>query len=140
MNTWEQKLIGELIGLARATDGSEHLITESITQILADVLTAHLETETQYNAYFQKVDAAKRMMVPNCFLCANPCGRTAAFDMCLLEGESEPVRQSKLAILEELRTLAAAQRNPEQDRKLYRGLVLIGMEGYSSSELTALFA
>ncbi len=38
MNTWEQLLLGELIGLARATDGNEHLITDELTGIIQEIL------------------------------------------------------------------------------------------------------
>ena len=137
MNDLERKLVGELIGLARATDGNEHLITESITDTVAEVLTANVTDEARSAAYSAKIEAAKREMVPDCFQCANPCGRTAAFDLSTLEGD---VGQTKLAILEALRTIAASPRSPEANLKLYRGLVILGLEGYSPAELTALFS
>ena len=140
MNTWEQQLIGELIGLARATEGNEHLITESVTKIIADVLTARIQNEAQYAAFFNKIVEVKREMVPDCFLCANPCSRTSAFDLRELKRESEQIRQIKLTILEQLKALAASQRNSQMDQKLYRGLLIIGLDGYSSAELTELFA
>lgn len=140
MTVWEEKLLGELVGLARATEGNEHLITESVTEILAEILIAEVSDEAQYAAYSGKIDAAKQEMVPDCFHCANPCGRTAALDLKTLENESRQVREAKLAILDAIRTIARSARSRETDLKLYRGLVLLGLEGYSSEELTALFA
>ena len=140
MTVWEEKLLGELVGLARATEGNEHLITESITETLAEILIAEVSDEAQYAAYSGKIDAAKQEMVPDCFHCANPCGRTAALDLKTLENESRQVREAKLAILDAIRTIARSARSRETDLKLYRGLVLLGLEGYSSEELTALFA
>lgn len=140
MNIWEKKLLGELVGLARATDGNEHLITESVTQILAEVLSANIPHESQYAAYSDKIEQAKREMVPDCFHCANPCGRTASMDPNALEGESQLTREAKFAILDELRIIAGSVRSPEQGRKLYRGLVILGLEDHSPEELTALFA
>lgn len=140
MTVWEEKLLGELVGLARATEGNEHLITESVTEILAEILIAEVSDEAQYAAYSGKIDAAKQEMVPGCFHCANPCGRTAALDLKTLENESRQVREAKLAILDAIRTIARSARSRETDLKLYRGLVLLGLEGYSSEELTALFA
>ena len=140
MNTWEQQLVGELVGLARATEGNEHLITESVTKIIADVLTARIQNEAQYAVFFNKIVEVKREIVPDCFFCANPCGRTSAFDLRELARESEQVRRTKFDILEQLRTLAASQRNAHTDQKLYRGLMIIGLDGYSSAELTELFS
>lgn len=140
MTIWEEKLLGELVGLARATDGNEHLITESVTEIIVEILRANVRSEAQYAAYSGKIDATKREMVPDCFHCANPCGRTAALDLRTLEGESRQIQETKFAILGEIRTLAGSEHSHEMDRKLYRGLVILGLEGYSSEELFALFA
>lgn len=140
MKDFEQELLGQLIGLARATDGNEHLITDAATELIAKILTTNVQNEVQFSTYSGKITVAKQEMVPDCFLCANPCGRTASFDLKQLEGEPEQVRQTKLSVLEDIKTLAASARNPVMDRKLYRGLVIIGLEGYSSEELTQLFA
>ena len=139
MTIWEEKLLGELVGLARATDGNEHLITESVTDIVAELLSADVLSDIQYAAYRNKIDAAKREMVPDCFHCSNPCGRTAALDLNVLKGESRQVQEAKCAILREIRSLAASERSQDTDLKLYRGLVILGLEGYSTEELTALF-
>lgn len=139
MNIWEEKLLGELVGLARATDGNEHLITESVTEIIAEILSANVDSEMQYAAYSRKIDATKQEIVPDCFHCVNPCGRTAALDLKTLERESRQTQETKFAILDKIRTLSASERSRETDFKLYRGLVLLGLEGYSPEELTALF-
>ena len=139
MTIWEEKLLGELVGLARATDGNEHLITQTVTDIVAEILTTNVRSESEYNLYSGKIDSSKREMVPDCYLCENPCGRTAALDLKNLKDESQPVQESKYAILREIRTLAASERSREKDLKLYRGLVILGLEGYSPEELTALF-
>lgn len=139
MTIWEEKLLGELVGLARATDGNEPLITESVTDILAEILRANIRNESQYAEFSNKIDAAKQEMVPDCFRCTNPCGRTAVLDLKTLEGESRLIQETKSAILDEIRTLAASERSRETDLKLYRGLVILGLEGYSPEELTALF-
>ena len=139
MTIWEEKLLGELVGLARATDGNEHLITESVTAAVAEILREDIYCEAQYVAYSHKIDAAKREMVPDCFLCANPCGRTAALDLKTLEREPRQVQEAKFAILDRIRILSASERSRQTDLKLYRGLVILGLEGYSPEELTALY-
>ena len=45
----------------------------------------------------------------------------------------------KFVILRDIRSLAASERSRETDWKLFRGLVILGLEGYSPEELTALF-
>ena len=140
MTHWKETLLCELVGLARATDGNEHLITDSVTELLAEILCGTVGSEAEFFAYIKKIRAAKEEMVPDCFLCANPCGRTAALDLKALEGESQAVREAKYGILQELERLAASHRDSRSDRKLYRGLVLLGLEGYSPEELTALFS
>ena len=140
MTIWEEKLLGQLVGLARATDGNEHLITAPVTEIIAEILRADVRNEAEFTVYSGKIDAAKRELVPDCFLCANPCGRTAPLDLKTLEGESRQVREIKFAILDQIRILAGSERSRETDLKLYRGLVILGLEGYSPEELTALFA
>ena len=139
MTNWEEMLLGELVGLARATDGNEHLITQAVTEMIAEVLRANVRSESGYHAYSGKIDAAKREMVPDCFLCANPCGRTSALDLKNLKGESQQIQETKLAILSKIRTISCAERSQDDDLKLYRGLVILGLEGYSPEELTALF-
>lgn len=139
MTNWEEMLLGELVGLARATDGNEHLITQAVTEMIAEVLRANVRSESGYHAYSGKIDAAKREMVPDCFLCANPCGRTSALDLKNLKGESQQIQETKLAILSKIRTISCTERSREDDLKLYRGLVILGLEGYSPKELTALF-
>lgn len=139
MTIWEEKLLCELVGLARATEGNEYLISESVTGIIAEILGTNVLTEGQYAVYNAKIDGAKRAMVPDCFLCASPCGRTAVLDWTTLKTESQEVQSVKFAILQELRKIAVSPRNREKDHKLYRGLVIFGLEGYSSEELVSLF-
>ena len=140
MTIWEEKLLVELVGFARATDGNEHLITDAITEMIAEILRADIHSEAQYAAFSCKIDAVKRKMVPDCFRCANPCGRTAVPDLNVLKGESQQIQEAKSVILRKIRSIAASERSRETDLKLYRGLVILGLDGYSPKELTALFA
>lgn len=129
-----QRLIGELIGLARATDGSEHLICPSATAVIRQCLTAGPEADL--DALKQLVETEKRKMVPDCFLCACPCGRTAAFDLKRLDKEPEAVRQAKLSLLQGIRALAACQGlTVEEECFFYKALVVIGLEGLGEAEL-----
>ena len=135
MNQNYQRLIGELIGLTRAADGNEHLITPSSTEVLVNCLCCDEHDSAAISRLLERVLEEKRKMVPDCFLCANPCGRTSAFDLStLVPGE---VRELKLQLLEQLRHLARV--NPTADEGLlYRGIVVIGMEDYEPQDLLPL--
>lgn len=139
MNPLKRRLIGALVGLARATDGNTHLITADSTETILECLRAEPDSEETLLALLARVDHAKRQMVPDCFHCANPCGRTASYDLSLIGEEPPEVQAAKHAILNELFSLAQIQPDADQTGKLYNGLVLIGMEGYSADEIRTLF-
>ena len=125
------KLVGELIGLARATDGNEHLITPNITKLIRQCLGIDQSDETQIDHLIIEVIAAKKTMVPDCFYCANPCGRTNSYDMDALKDEPELIQKPKKVILEKLRTCHEST----SERSLYRGLIAVGLDGATSDFL-----
>lgn len=131
MNERKEKVIGALIGLARATDGSEHLISEGSTNVIIEALTScddHI---------LEKIEEEKRKMVPGCFACANPCGRTAPFDFAELEKADPDTRYLKKQILNRLEQLA--QSSITVDHSLfYKGLIVVGMEDYTSDDLRSI--
>lgn len=120
----EEKLIGALVGLARATDGDERLFTPTATAFIVQTLNGLPEASQRQ---LGRAREEKRNIVPNCFQCASPCGRTADYDLQRLHTAPEPVRQAKLRILEALKRLAANFRAPAAP-VLYKGLVYIGLE------------
>lgn len=124
-----ETLMGELIGLARATDGNEHLITPSATEVIRVCLHAAHTTTGDISCLQERILEEKRKMVPNCFVCANPCGRTSAFDFSELP--AGPIRALKLTLLDAL--CAAADSVPEPI--LYRDLVIIGIPDYTEEDL-----
>lgn len=134
MEAGKAKLIGQLIGLARATDGNEHLRSPEAGAVIRQCLSAAPESEDKLQELLGGVEAVKRAMVPDCFLCANPCGKTAAFDLRELEILPAEEQAAKLAILEAL--LNATSQTPEA--ALYRGLIALGMEGLPISLLNAI--
>lgn len=134
----EARLIGELIGLARGTDGSEHLITPVVTQVVAAGLSAR-GGDALLEALREKVLQTKREIVPGCFTCANPCGRTAPFDLSRLNEEPDSIRSGKQMLLEAVRELAQRDnRSAQQDHMLYQGLVAIGLDSIDPDVLRGL--
>ncbi len=138
------RLAGALIGLSRATYGNEHLVTESTCQgILAGLLTAGERRDAAaLSAAIDRADEEKRALVPMCYLCASPCGRTSNYDMDLLWDAEEPIRTLKLQILSGLCDLAAhthgdgarVYREDPVRELLFRALFVVG-EDWEADEL-----
>ena len=131
-----ETLLGELIGIARAVDGSEHLIRPATDALVRKVLLAAADPaqdSTRLGNLLQDVAAEKQALVPGCFACASPCGRTAACDMTRLYTEPEAVRKIKLQLLQML--FSAAQNTAFPARALYPPLFAVGMEDVTAEEL-----
>lgn len=132
------RLIGALVGLARAVEGNEHLITPAVTAVVTESLSAALNggSPDALEACLSRVEAQKRLMVPNCFSCAAPCGRTAAYDMENLWAAEETVRSLKVQILHSLGRIAARpRRDAAAELYLYRALFAIGRDDWQEPQL-----
>ena len=143
----QDKLTGALIGLARATDGNEHLISERSTAVVIEGLFATLTNVNFDNAalarLMKRVEEEKQQLVPECFRCASPCGRNSDYDMNDLWNAHEDIRSLKSLILFGIRGMAAyayhaavlGYHDETVDRFLYKALNAIGMDDYGMNEL-----
>lgn len=143
----QDKLTGALIGLARATDGNEHLISASSTAVVVESLFATLTNVNFDNDALEdllrRVEAEKQKMVPDCFLCASPCGKTNAYDMQNLWNADENIRSLKSLILFGIRGVAAyayhaavlGYHDKDVDYFFYKALAFIGMDDLGMEEL-----
>ena len=133
--TAQDRLVGALIGLSRAVDNNEHLITPDTNAALLRALTA--ATSAECEAALTALQQQKRLLVPNCFDCAAPCGRTADCDFPALLDAAPDARDARLSLLDALRALARAQSTPTPDACafLYRGLFALGTETYTPADL-----
>lgn len=136
------ELTGMLIGLVRATEGNEHLITSDTARIVLDGLSSTQDTadETVIRLQMQHVREEKQRLVPNCFYCACPCGRTSDFELQLLNREPEGSRSLKLRLLAMLRKVAPAANaaDEQQMQFIYRCVYAIGMEDWGEDEVLPL--
>ena len=132
--TAQDRLVGALIGLSRAVDNNEHLITPDTNAALLRALTA---SPPEAEAALTALQQQKRLLVPNCFDCASPCGRTADCDFPALLDAAPDARDARLSPLDALRALARAQSTPTPDACafLYRGLFALGTETYTPADL-----
>ena len=134
------KLIGALIGLARATDGNEDLVSSSTDKVVIEGLLAAVASvscdKEAITGLIARVQEEKRRLVPNCFGCAAPCGRTGDYDMQELWTADEDVRSLKSLILLSIRGMAeyachaSAPGFDDKDviRFIYKALFVIGMD------------
>lgn len=135
-----ERLIGELIGLARATDGSEHLISQSSTSLIQEALAAACRDSDAdaLEKLIGRVEEEKRKMVPDCFTCACPCGRTSAYDLARLDREDTDVRSLKMQLLQGIQGMASAApecSSERLDRFFYTALIIIGMDDFRKDDL-----
>ena len=106
----QDRLTGELIGLARAADGN--VPTESthravLEGLFSTVTNVNFNNET-LEQRIKTVQAEKAALIPRCGNCASPCGRNDSYDMAQLWQESDQdVRSLKSLLLFGLRGMAA---------------------------------
>lgn len=145
-----EKLMGALIGLARATEGNDHMVSDSTAAVVVEGLRATLEREQAeadaLQALIKRADEEKRKLVPSCYQCAAPCGRTNDYDMGKLQHAKEEIRTLKLRLLDIIRDAAnlacqAAAQGRKEKRVysfLYKALFAIGMDDWGSEELLSI--
>ena len=96
MNKKEKKLIGALIGLAKACN--VHLKTENTDGIIIKSLASIFPLEENGEELLQRVREEKLAVAPDCFA---PCGNTDEYNLDELQasGISETVRDLKFQLL-----------------------------------------
>lgn len=141
----QDQLTGVLIGIARAVDGNEHLITDSTDQLVGEALAAALAEPdaATLSALLGRADEEKRKLVPGCYTCASPCGKNNNYDLGRLQALDEDVRALKLLLLCGIRSMAAhacraaaaGHADRELSRFFYYALFAIGEESFGVKEL-----
>lgn len=138
------RLMGVLIGIARAVDGNEHLITDSTDQVLREGLSAAL-TDSEESALACLIRCAedeKRRLIPHCYECAAPCGKNSDYDMQRLWTAEGEVRSLKLLLLYSIQGMAVRlcrasveRTDREVSRFFYQALFTIGEENFGVQEM-----
>lgn len=143
----QEQLTGALIGIARAVDGNEHLITDSTDKIVREGLAATLPGTGLGNdalsALIQDAEDEKRKLIPLCYECAAPCGKNNNYELRRLYTAEEDICSLKLLILCGVRSMAvsvcraAALGRTDRDvnRFFYQALFTIGEESFGVQEL-----
>ena len=143
----QDELTGALIGLARAAEGNEHLVTEEMNQLVLEGLFTTI-TNVNFNdetlkLLIDKIEDTKKKLVPNCFTCSDSCGRNNNFDMSTLWTTDEDVRSLKSLILFGIRGMAAyayhasvlGYTDETISKFFYKALFAVGMKDWGMDEL-----
>lgn len=143
----QDQLTGSLIGLARATEGNEDLVSESTARVVVESLFTTL-TNVSFNnetiiKLIGRVEEEKQKLVPRCYSCASVCGRNNDYDMNKLWESDEDIRSLKSLILFGIRGVAAyayhagvlGYRDEQVHKFLYKALFAIGKDDWGMDEL-----
>ena len=143
----QDQLTGALIGLANATVGNEHLVTEQTDRLVMECLFATLTNvnfdDTMLGQMISKVKAEKEKLVPQCDGCPASCGRNDDYDLKKLWTAQEDIRSLKSLILFGIRGMAAyayhamvlGYTDKEISKFMYKALFAIGMDDWGMEEL-----
>ena len=143
----QDQLTGALIGLARSTDGNEWALKDSTAAIVVESLFATLTNVNFDNEALQRlidrVEEEKARLIPDCAVCASPCGKNNDYDMEKLWTADEDIRSLKSLILFGIRGMAAyayhaavlGYKDEEIHRFLYKALFAVGMDDWGMGEL-----
>lgn len=137
--TMQGRLIGALIGLARATEGNASRPTEETDRIFIKGMQlcfpGQPESLQQILDQIEALHEEKQKLVPRCMECASPCGRNNDFDIIELNSS---VRNSKLkyVLLSGLLFMASCLENseksfiisPEIMELFYKAFFMIGYD------------
>ncbi|MBO4330447.1 MAG: hypothetical protein J5827_00050 [Oscillospiraceae bacterium] len=105
------KLTGALIGLARATEGNERLITAATDSLIIEGLFRTLNGANLDDAGVEdisgRIEEEKKRLVGRCYTCSRPCGRNDPYDMDKLWSADKEIRSLKSLMLFAVRGMAA---------------------------------
>ena len=151
-----ERLLSVLIGLARATEGNVELMTEKTGHLLFQGLSmlflnepeegsgADVNEQThRLNELLENIREEKKRLVPNCFECASPCGRTADYDMREFWDTEKEQIDLKLVLVRRLAKRAAEvmqQETTSVERRdnCLKALIVLGWNGSRESLLRVL--
>ena len=136
----QDNLTGALIGLARATEGNESLVTPETDRLVIEGLFTTI-TNVNFNnatisALIDKVHKEKERLIPMCSECASACGRNNDYDMKKVWEANEDIRSLKSLILFGIRGIAAyayhaavlGYHDEKVNQFFYKALFAVGMD------------
>lgn len=139
MNEKKGQLLSALIGLARASENNEYKLTEDTDRIVIDSLVTLAEEDINTHVLeylLLNIKKEKKRLVPDCFNCSSPCGRTKDYDLSLMEKDSEIIRNLKTELISSLIQIAKNSSGRKSTSYLYKGLYYMGLTDVTKGFLT----
>ena len=144
---FQDTLLGALIGLARAAEGSEALLTDAVYRLVLEGLFTTITnvnfSNATINALIERVEAEKERLVPRCGGCPSACGRNDDQDMKAVWEADEDIRSLKSLILFGIKGMSAyayhaevlGYRDAEVNGFFLKALRTVGAEGLTADDL-----
>ena len=122
------KLLYAIIGFVRAMENNEDLVTDYTAKLICDGYIAYSKTDTEEAKRLRTlIREEKRRLIPLCFECANPCGRT---DDCTYEqrwgnDDTKDIKSQMICVLADL-----SKKNPDKSAidLIYRATFTLGID------------
>lgn len=131
------RLMGALIGLARATEGNENQVTPETKQAVLDGLKATaIGASGDFGELLTKIAEEKRKLIPNCYACTAPCGKNNDFSLEEIRWEPQEIQALKALLQCAAQAVAC---NGETDETVFpflcKALIMLGITGYRREHL-----
>ena len=121
------EVLSALVALARATEGNEWNITADTRGLITEAIN---DDGGNTESLLKRIEGERKRLVPDCFHCASPCGRTAPYDLEGLINADEETKKAKQILLSSLKEVSG-----KGDDLIFRVLYAIGRDDWSVEEL-----
>ena len=121
------EVLSALVALARATEGNEWNITADTRGLITEAIN---DDGGNTESLLKRIEGERKRLVPDCFHCASPCGRTAPYDLEGLINADEETKKEKQILLSSLKEVSG-----KGDDLIFRVLYAIGRDDWSAEEL-----
>lgn len=121
------EVLSALVALARATEGNEWNITADTRGLITEAIN---DDGGNTESLLKRIEGERKRLVPDCFHCASPCGRTAPYDLEGFINADEETKKAKQILLSSLKEVSG-----KGDDLIFRVLYAIGRDDWSAEEL-----
>ena len=121
------EVLSALVALARAAEGNEWNITDDTRGLITEAIN---DDGGNTESLLERIEDERKRLVPDCFHCASPCGRTAPYDLEGFINADEETKKAKQILLSSLKEVSG-----KGDDLIFRVLYAIGRDDWSVEEL-----
>ena len=121
------EVLSALVALALAAEGNESNITADTRGLITEAIN---DDGGNTESLLKRIEDERKRLVPDCFHCASPCGRTAAYDLEGFINADEETKKAKQILLSSLKEVSG-----KGDDLIFRVLYAIGRDDWSAEEL-----